>query len=62
MVGKGPTKRARSLDEWSEGELSRLRIMARRKVAAREIALALGRHTASVKQKARELGLVPRKR
>jgi hypothetical protein len=53
-------KRARPQD-WSKAELSRLKAMARRKVDAREIAIALGRHVGSVKKKVRELGLVPRK-
>jgi hypothetical protein len=46
---------------WSEAELSRLKAMVRRKVAARQIAISLGRHAESVKKKVRELGLVPRK-
>jgi hypothetical protein len=48
--------------KWSEAELTDLKAMARRKMDAREIALALGRHVASVKKKARELKLVLRKR
>jgi hypothetical protein len=62
MIGEKPKKGARFLEDWSEAELSRLKAMARRKVDAQEIALTLGRHTGSVKKKARELGLVPRKR
>jgi hypothetical protein len=54
-------KRARPQD-WSEAELKRLKGMARRKVNARQIALALGRHAGSVKKKLREIGKVPRKR
>ena len=53
-------KRARPKD-WSKAELSRLKAMARRRVDAQEIAIALGRHVGSVKKKVRELGLVPRK-
>jgi transposase len=48
--------------DWSEAEMGRLKDMARRKADTREIAVALGRHVASVKKKVRELGLVPRKR
>ena len=47
--------------QWSQAELTRLRAMARRKVDARKIAIALGRHTESIRRKIRELGLVPLK-
>ena len=53
-------ERARSKD-WSEAELDRLKAMVKRGVSARQIAIALSRHVASVKKKVRELGLVPLK-
>jgi hypothetical protein len=58
--GLGIMKRTPSKN-WSEAELSRLKAMIRRKVDARQIAIALGRHVGSVKSKVRQLGLVPRK-
>jgi len=36
--------------------------MVRKKIGAREIAIALDRHVGSVKRKLRELRLMPRKR
>jgi transposase len=55
-----PKKQGRPQD-WSEDELKLLKAMARQKVDAREMAIALGRHIGSVKRKLRELGWVPRK-
>ena len=43
---------------WTEAETTRLRALARKKVSAEDIAKSLGRHTGSVKRKARELGVV----
>ena len=44
--------------EWTESELRRLRVLAKRKVAAGLVAELLGRHVRSVKKKAREIGLI----
>ena len=44
--------------EWTESELRRLRVLAKRKVAAGLVAELLGRHVGSVKKKAREIGLI----
>lgn len=44
--------------QWTEAELDRLQTLARRKVSAKNIAKALGRHIGSVKSKARELGVM----
>jgi hypothetical protein len=43
---------------WTEAETRRLRVGARKKVSAEDIAKSLGRHVGSVKKKARELGLI----
>jgi hypothetical protein len=45
-------------EEWTESEARRLSTLARRKVSAEDIAKALGRHAASIRQKARSLGLL----
>ena len=47
--------------EWSESELKRLKAMVRRKVDTRQIARTLRRYVGQVKDKIRELRLVPRK-
>jgi hypothetical protein len=44
--------------EWTERELHRLRVLAKRKVSAGIVAELLGRHVGSVKKKAREIGLI----
>ena len=44
--------------EWTESELRRLRVLAKRKVAAGLVAELLGRHVGSVRKKAREIGLI----
>jgi IS30 family transposase len=44
--------------QWTEAEVDRLKTLARRKVSAKDIARALGRHVGSVKSKARELGMM----
>ena len=44
--------------EWTESEARKLTILARRKVSAEDIASALGRRVASVRRKARILGLL----
>jgi hypothetical protein len=43
---------------WSESELRRLVVFAKKKVSADFVAESLGRHVGSVKTKARELGLI----
>jgi hypothetical protein len=43
---------------WSDEEIRRLRVLARRKVGAPHIAHELGRHVTSVRKKANELGLL----
>jgi hypothetical protein len=43
---------------WTEEEVHRLRVLAKKKVSAGEIARSLGRHVGSVKKKARELSLI----
>jgi hypothetical protein len=48
--------------QWTEGELHRLRAFAKKKVSADIVAESLGRYVASVKTKARELGLILPKR
>jgi IS30 family transposase len=47
--------------QWTEAEVDHLKTLARRKVSAKDIAKALGRHIGSVKSKARELGMMPLK-
>jgi len=42
---------------WSDEEIVRLRVLARRKVGAAHIAHELGRYVTSVRKKANELGL-----
>ncbi len=44
--------------QWTEAEVRRLRMLAKRKVSADNIAKSLGRYVGSVKIKARELGLI----
>ena len=44
--------------QWTEAEVHRLRMLAKRKVSADNIAKSLGRYVGSVKIKARELGLI----
>jgi hypothetical protein len=44
--------------QWTEAKVDHLKTLARRKVSAKYIAKALGRHVGSVKSKARELGLM----
>jgi len=41
--------------QWTEAEVHRLRMLAKRKVSADSIAKSLGRYVGSVKTKAREL-------
>jgi hypothetical protein len=43
---------------WTEQEVHRLRVLAKKKNSADEIARSLGRHIRSVKKKARELNLI----
>jgi hypothetical protein len=47
---------------WTEAEVHRLKILAKRKVRADNIAKSLGRYVGSVKIKARELNLILSKR
>jgi hypothetical protein len=44
--------------EWTESEVKKLATLARRKASAEDIAWALGRHVASIRHKARSLGLL----
>jgi hypothetical protein len=44
--------------QWTEVEVHRLRMLAKRKVSADSIAKLLGRYVGSVKTKARELNLI----
>jgi IS30 family transposase len=44
--------------EWTEVEVRRLRVLAKKNVSAAEIARSLDRHVGSVKKKARELSLI----
>jgi hypothetical protein len=44
--------------QWTEAEVHRLRMLAKRKVGSDKIAKSLGRYVGSVKIKARELGLI----
>ena len=44
--------------QWTEVEVQRLRMLAKRKVSADSIAKSLGRYVGSVKTKARELNLI----
>jgi hypothetical protein len=48
--------------QWTEAEVHRLKILAKRKVSADNIAKSLGRYVGSVKIKARELSLILSKR
>ena len=59
---KNRRKKPARPQDWSEAELGRLKAMVRKKIGAREIAIALDRHVGSVKRKLRELRLMPRKR
>jgi len=43
---------------WTDDEMHRLRVLAKRKVSADSIAKSLGRYVGSVKTKARELNLI----
>jgi hypothetical protein len=43
---------------WTEEEVHRLRVLAKKKITADEVAKSLGRHVGSVKKKARELSLI----
>jgi hypothetical protein len=47
---------------WTEEELQKIRIGCRKGLSARQIAQLIDRRVASVKNKARELGLVPLKK
>jgi hypothetical protein len=47
---------------WTEEELKKIRIGCRKGLSARQIADLINRRVASVKKKARELGLVPRRK
>jgi DNA-binding NarL/FixJ family response regulator len=47
---------------WTEEELQKIRIGCRKGLSARQIAQRINRRVASVKNKARELGLVPPKK
>ncbi len=44
--------------QWTEAEVHQLRMLAKRKVSADNIAKLLGRYVGSVKTKARELNLI----
>jgi spore maturation protein SpmB len=44
--------------QWTQAEVHRLRMLAKRKVSADSIAQLLGRYVGSVKIKARELNLI----
>jgi IS30 family transposase len=44
--------------QWTEAEVHRLRMLAKRKVSADNIAKSLGRYVGSVKTKTRELSLI----
>ena len=44
--------------EWTESELKRLKVLAKRKMTAGIVAELLGRHVGSVKKKAREIGVI----
>jgi hypothetical protein len=44
--------------QWTEAEVRRLRMLAKRKVSADNIAKSLGRYVGSVKTKALELRLI----
>jgi hypothetical protein len=48
--------------QWTEAEVHRLKMLAKRKVSADNIAKSLGRYVGSVKIKARELSLILSKR
>jgi len=48
--------------QWTQAEVHRLKILAKRKVSADNIAKSLGRYVGSVKIKARELNLILSKR
>jgi IS30 family transposase len=43
---------------WSEQEVHRLKVLAKKHVSADEIAKSLDRHVGSVKRKAHELSLI----
>jgi len=43
---------------WTEQEMHRLRVLAKKKSSADRIAKSLHRHVGSVKRKARELSLI----
>ena len=47
-----------SPQQWTEAEVHRLRMLAKRKVSADNIAKSLGRYVGSVKTKALELRLI----
>jgi len=47
---------------WTEQELQKIRMGCRKGLSARQIADLINRRVASVKKKARELGLVPRRK
>jgi hypothetical protein len=55
--GKGEMMMPRP-QQWTEAEVHRLRMLAKRKVSADSIAKLLGRYVGSVKTKARELNLI----
>jgi IS30 family transposase len=48
--------------QWTEAEVRRLRMLAKRKVSADNIAKSLGRYVGSVKTKALELRLIVSKK
>lgn len=54
MKSEGKIRRPK---EWTESELRRLRVLAKRKLAAAIVAELLGRHLGSVRKKAREIGV-----
>jgi hypothetical protein len=56
------TKHTARPKEWTDSEKQRLAILVRRGADASEISRDLGRHAASVRQMAREMKLVLRKR
>jgi len=50
--------KSKHTEEWTESEVRKLAILARRKASAEDIARALRRHVASRRHKARSLGLL----
>jgi hypothetical protein len=57
LMAKGKMTMPRP-QQWTEAEVNRLRMFAKRKVGSDKIAKSLGRYVGSVKIKARELNLI----